>query len=80
MSKVTGAYWFDTIGIVQVVQEHQWESYRQTGVADYKYYIGVGLGKSEYDDKHYIASYGKPFDAAAGDVLFSVDRPLKDSW
>ena len=23
MSKVTGAYWFDTIGIVQVVQEHR---------------------------------------------------------
>ena len=68
MSKVTGAVWFGTIGIVQVVQDHQLETYRQTGDADYKYYIGFGLGKSEHDDRHYIANYGAPFEIGRAHV------------
>ena len=44
---ITGVRWFagrDCVGIVQVVQEHEKQTYRQTGNANYKYYIGVGWG------------------------------------
>jgi len=67
--------WFtgnQCIGIVQIVQEHQRDEYRQTGEADFKYYIGVGQGQNEHDDARYIADHGVPFDREAGNVLFNV--------
>lgn len=72
---ITGMRWFASkhcIGIVQIVQEHQVEEYRQTGDADFKYYIGVGWGQDEKTDASYIAEHGMPFDKDAGDVLFNV--------
>jgi hypothetical protein len=73
---ITGALWYTgshCIGIVQVVQGHQVEEYRQTGEAEFKYYIGVGLGQEEKSDAQYIADYGMPFDKVAGDSLFRVN-------
>lgn len=67
--------WFtgnQCIGIVQIVQEHQRDEYRQTGEADFKYYIGVGQGQNEHDDARHIADHGVPFDREAGNVLFNV--------
>jgi hypothetical protein len=72
---ITGQTWYagnQCIGIVQIVQEHEKNTYRQTGNADFKYYIGVGLGQNEKSDAQYIADWGVPFDKAAGDVLFNV--------
>ena len=72
---ITGVRWFTssvTIGIVQIVQDHQKEQFRQTGLADYKYYIGMGAGVNEKSDMEGIANWGAPFDKAAGDVLFGV--------
>lgn len=72
---ITGVRWFagrDCVGIVQVVQDHQKQEYRQTGNADFKYYIGVGWGEDEKTDSTYIAEHGNTFDKAAGDVLFNV--------
>lgn len=72
---ITGQTWFagdHCIGIVQIVQEHQVEEYRQTGIADFKYYIGVGQGQNEKADAQHIADYGMPFDNSAGNVLFGV--------
>lgn len=72
---ITSSKWFtgnECIGIVQWVQEHQKDEYRQTGNADFKYYIGVGRGQNENDDAHHIADYGVPFDKLAGDTLFGV--------
>lgn len=72
---ITNQIWFagnECIGIVQIVQDHQVEEYRQTGQADFKYYIGVGWGQNEKTDASYIAEHGVPFDKAAGDVLFRV--------
>jgi hypothetical protein len=72
---ITGQTWFagdHCIGIVQIVQEHQVEEYRQTGIADFKYYIGVGQGQNEKADAIHIADYGVPFDREAGNVLFGV--------
>lgn len=72
---ITGVRWFagkHCIGIVQIVQEHQVEEYRQTGLADFKYYIGVGWGENEKTDMSYIAEHGMPFDVAAGNTLFRV--------
>lgn len=72
---ITGQIWFagsHCIGIVQIVQEHQKQEYRQTGNAEFKYYIGVGLGLDERADANTIADYGMPFDSKAGDVLFNV--------
>lgn len=69
------AVWFNgdhCIGIVQIVQEHQQEQYSQTGIADFKYYIGVGQGQNENDDTNHIADHGVPFDKLAGDALFGV--------
>lgn len=74
---ITGSKWFtgnECIGIVQIVQEHQKDEYRQTGDADFKYYIGVGQGQNENDDARHIADYGVPFDKYAGDALFGVMR------
>lgn len=74
---ITNAIWYagnECIGIVQVVQEHLKEEYRQTGDTDYKYYIGVGKGNNENDDAWHIADYGLPFDKYAGDALFGVIR------
>lgn len=74
---ITGVRWFSgrqCVGIVQVVQDHQKDQYRQTGTADFKYYIGVGRGEDEKADKSYIAEHGSPFDTAAGDVLFKVEQ------
>lgn len=67
--------WFagnECIGIVQIVQEHEREEYRQTGTANFKYYIGVGQGQNEHDDARYIAEHGVPFDRDAGNTLFRV--------
>lgn len=72
---ITGQTWFtgdQCIGIVQIVQSHQVEDYRQTGIADFRYYIGVGQGQNERVDAQHIADYGVPFDQAAGNVLFGV--------
>ncbi len=72
---ITGSIWFagnECIGIVQIVQDHQVEEYRQTGIADFKYYIGVGQGQNEKTDSQYIADYGVPFNREAGNVLFGV--------
>ena len=72
---ITGSIWFagnECIGIVQIVQEHQKQEYRQTGNADFKYYIGVGKGQNEKADAEFIADHGMPFDSKAGDVLFRV--------
>lgn len=72
---ITGQIWFtgnQCIGIVQIVQEHEKNSYRQTGNANFKYYIGVGLGQDEKTDASYIAEHGVPFDSKAGNVLFNV--------
>ena len=74
---IVGVRWFagkDCIGIVQIVQDHQKEEYRQTGQADFKYYIGVGWGEDEKTDMSYIAEHGMPFDRSAGDVLFGVEK------
>ena len=72
---ITGVRWFagrDCIGIVQVVQDHEKDTYRQTGEANFKYYIGVGWGQDEKTDMSYIAEHGAPFDRVAGDALFGV--------
>jgi hypothetical protein len=73
---IVNSYWFTPnntcIGIVQIVQEHQKEVYRQTGEADYKYYIGVGMGVDEKADASYIAEHGAPFDHCTGNTLFGV--------
>lgn len=72
---ITGIRWYTSshcMGIVQIVQDHEVESYRQTGDADFKYYIGVGKGQNEKEDAQYISEWGVPFDKAAGDVLFNV--------
>lgn len=72
---ITNQIWFagnECIGIVQIVQDHQVEEYRQTGQADFKYYIGVGWGQNEKTDASYIAEHGVPFDVAAGNTLFRV--------
>ena len=80
---IEGVRWFagkDCIGIVQIVQDHQKELYRQTGEADFKYYIGLGLGIDAREDARNIAEYGTPFDTNAGNALFSVQSPLKTNW
>jgi hypothetical protein len=72
---ITNVYWYTSnhcVGIVQVVQDHEKAEYRQTGNANYKYYIGVGWGEDEKTDATYIAEHGAPFDKKAGDVLFNV--------
>ena len=72
---ITNQIWFagnECIGIVQIVQEHERDTYRQTGQADFKYYIGVGSGQNERVDAQYISEHGMPFDKSAGDALFRV--------
>jgi hypothetical protein len=72
---ITNSIWFagnQCIGIVQIVQDHEKDQYRQTGEADFKYYIGVGWGQNEKTDASYIAEHGMPFDKAAGNALFKV--------
>lgn len=72
---ITGVRWYTSqhcVGIVQVVQDHQKDQYRQTGDADFKYYIGVGWGEDEKTDMTYIAEHGAPFDKDAGDMMFNV--------
>ncbi len=72
---ITGVRWFagrDCVGIVQIVQDHEKDTYRQTGEANFKYYIGVGWGEDEKTDMTYIAEHGTPFDVAAGNTLFRV--------
>ena len=72
---IVGVRWFASkhcIGIVQIVQDHQKEEYRQTGEADFKYYIGVGWGEDEKADASYIAEHGMPFDKIACYALFGV--------
>ncbi len=72
---ITNVYWYTgnhCVGIVEVVQDHEKSEYRQTGNANFKYYIGVGWGEDEKTDASYIAEHGAPFDKRAGDVLFNV--------
>ena len=72
---ITGVRWFagsHCVGIVQIVQEHEKDTYRQTGEANFKYYIGVGWGQDEKTDTSYIAEHGVPFDVAAGNTLFRI--------
>ena len=72
---ITNSIWFagnECIGIVQIVQEHERDEYRQTGTANFKYYIGVGRGYNEQDDARYIAENGMPFDVDAGNTLFRI--------
>lgn len=79
MVMIEGVRWFTgrvCIGIVQVVPNHQKEQYRQTGDANFKYYIGLGGGRNEETDKEGIAEWGSPFDTAAGDFLFGVRRDV----
>lgn len=74
---ITGQLWYtgdQCIGIVQIVQDHEKENYRQTGEANFKYYIGIGQGQDEKADSTYIAEWGVPFDKIAGDVLFGVSK------
>ena len=74
---ITGVRWYagaHCVGIVQIVQEHEKDQYRQTGEANFKYYIGVGWGEDEKTDTSYIAEHGVPFDRVAGDALFGVEH------
>ncbi len=74
---ITGVRWYTsrtTIGIVQIVQDHEKDNYRQTGQADFKYYIGNGGGRDEKSDMESIADWGAPFDKLVGDVLFGVSN------
>lgn len=72
---ITGQMWFtgkDCIGVVQVVQDHEEQAYRQTGNADFQYYVGL-VGNTNYvTHSKNIADFGAPFPKAAGDVLFNV--------
>ena len=83
MSKVIGVRWFagrDCVGIVQVVEDHQKEHYRQSGEANFKYYIGVGEGHDEKTDTALISQWGSTFDPIAGNSLFGVQTALKNNW
>lgn len=47
---IVNSHWFTSshcVGVVQIVQEHEKEEYRQTGTANFKYYIGVGWGQDK---------------------------------
>lgn len=71
---ITAMRWYNSracIGIVQVVQDHELDRYRETGKANFRYYIGLGNGLSEQADSKYIAEWGASFDTAAGDLIFS---------
>lgn len=73
MSLVTGVRWFtagDCVGIVQVVQDHEIEEYRQTGTAEFKYYIAKVVGRDDRDDVKFVQEWGAKFPKDAGDVLF----------
>ena len=72
---ITGVRWFTgrtCIGIVQIVEDHEKEDYRQTGTANFKYYIDVVAGRDPDEDAHHIADFGAIFDKVAGDALFNV--------
>lgn len=72
---ITGVRWFagrDCVGIVQVVPDHEKDTYRQTGEANFQYYIGVGSGIDEKLDMQTIADWGTRFDVAAGNTLFRI--------
>ena len=74
---ITGVRWFTgrtCIGVVQIVQDHEKDSYRQTGQANFKYYIDVVAGRDEKEDAEHIASLGAPFDKVAGDAMFGVEK------
>jgi len=74
---ITGVRWFTSrtcTGIVQVVQDHEKDDYRQTGVADFRYYISGVPGEDEETDKQFVAAFGAPFPQVAGDALFGVER------
>ena len=60
------------VGIVQAIEDDEVTTYRQTGDADYKYFIGAVSGLDEKQDTQHIADWGSTFDKAAGDVLFKV--------
>lgn len=71
---ITAMRWYNSracIGIVQVVQDHEISRYRETGTANFRYYIGLGNGLSEQADGKYIAEWGASFDTAAGNLIFA---------
>lgn len=73
---ITDVRWFTSrsgcIGIVQIVQDHEKEEYRQTGQATFKYYIATVPGQDERADTESVADFGAPFDTPAGNALFNV--------
>lgn len=73
--KILGVRWFcgnTNVGIVQVINDEEVSTYRQTGDAYYQYFIGGVSGLDEKQDMQHIADWGVSFDKAAGDVLFKV--------
>lgn len=73
--KILGVRWFcgnTNVGIVQVIEDSEVSTYRQTGDAYYRYFIGAVSGLDEKQDMQHIADWGSSFDKAAGDVLFKV--------
>ena len=57
--------WFNgrsCIGVVRVVDPYDGP----------KYYIGVGIGRSEEEDIQTITDWGTHFPVAAGDALFGI--------
>jgi len=73
--KILGVRWFcgnTNVGIVQAIEDDEVTTYRQTGDANYKYFIGAVSGLDEKQDTQHIADWGSTFDKAAGDVLFKV--------
>ena len=74
---ITGVRWFTNrtcVGIVQTINDEDKEEYRQTGQCNFYYFIGGAPGDDEETDKLYLATFGVPFNTAAGDVLFGVER------
>jgi hypothetical protein len=72
---ITGVRWFSNrtcVGIVQYIDDKDKEEFRQTGQVPFYYAIGGVPGDDEETDKLYVATFGVPFDTAAGNVLFGV--------
>ena len=61
---ITGVHWFGSVGIVQVVRPEEKEQFRQTGEADFDYYIGKAFNDNE------IERTGVLFPKGPGDLLF----------
>lgn len=69
--KILDVRWFDSVGIVRVEDEYD-------GI---KYYIKdtyFSKGRSEAEDRKFVAEWGNTFPNDAGDVLFGVNTIDKD--